>query len=326
MKFKVKNYILLKKLISPGDKVLIGLSGGPDSVFLFHVLLQLSKEMDFSIGCAHLDHQWREDSHIDLNFSKNLCLRYSIPFYFGYASDFKVEKDCGGSKENYARELRREFYKKITSDYGYDLVALGHHFDDQIETFFIRLIRGATVSGLSCMRPKSANTIRPLLEIGKQEIYEYLKNNNLDYVIDSTNVSRDYLRNRIRLDIVQQFDLIDSRFRLNFSRSLENISQASNFIENYISTVFDDLLIGVNKLGFSIINKEKFLNLDLYIKKGIVSFWFLRDGLKFNLSENFIKEAVRFIENSGSLRHNICQSWSIVKDKYTISIQERLIP
>ncbi len=164
----IQAYNEKKGLIHDGARIIIGLSGGPDSVFLLHALAQLRTTRKLFLVAAHLDHEWRTESAQDMQFCKTLAESYAIPFVAKKISQLSLSYKSNGSKEEYGRKARRFFFESLAQEYNADAIALAHHADDQQETFFIRLMRGATVSGLYGMKPKDGLYIRPLLSIKKK--------------------------------------------------------------------------------------------------------------------------------------------------------------
>ena len=132
--------------------LLLGLSGGPDSIFLFYDILPLVIQKEINLIIAHLDHGWRENSTQDANFCKNLSEKHTIPFHLEVASTFEENIKYNGSLEEKARIMRRIFFEEVAEKENADYILLGHHQQDQLETFFIRLIRGSSLQGLACMK------------------------------------------------------------------------------------------------------------------------------------------------------------------------------
>ena len=186
MRERVEQYILRHELISPGDKVLIGLSGGGDSVALLHILKSLCTRMDFTICAAHLNHGIRgEAAHEDAEFVHDFCDFYGIRVYGGYADI-----------------LRYDFLEEAKAFFGADKIAVAHHMDDQAESILLHLVRGSGLRGLCGMAPRRGDIIRPLLCLSKAEIESYLTNENLPYCTDATNFIAEGTRNKLRLETI----------------------------------------------------------------------------------------------------------------------------
>jgi len=202
---------LLKKeaLVSPGGRVLVALSGGADSVALFHVLREISPSFPFSLAAAHLDHGIRPHSGKDAEFVRLLCEKYGIPLTLGYVDVPALARREKIGIEDAGRRARREFLEKTADEEGCSVVALAHHRNDQAETFLHRLMRGSALTGLASMRVRYGIFIRPFLFFGKDRILRYLEERKLSWVEDESNADVLFTRNRIRhelLPILRQFN------------------------------------------------------------------------------------------------------------------------
>ena len=156
--------IIFNNLIAESSKIILGLSGGPDSIYLLHKLASLRNTGTIKeLIAAHLDHEWRQDSAKDVAFCKQACKSLNVPFVSKKLSELNLS--FKGSPEEIGRNARRYFLEQIRTKHNADLIALGHHLQDQEETFFIRLIRGTSLSGLCAMWPKKGFYIRPLLQM-----------------------------------------------------------------------------------------------------------------------------------------------------------------
>ena len=203
MRERVEQYILQHELISPGDKVLIGLSGGGDSVALLHILKSLCARLDFTICAAHLNHGIRgEAAHEDAEFVHDLCDFYGIRAYGGYADIPRLARQRGETLEQAGRMLRYDFLEEAKAFFGADKIAVAHHMDDQAESILLHLVRGSGLRGLCGMAPRRGDIIRPLLCLSKAEIESYLANENLPYCTDATNFIAEGTRNKLRLETI----------------------------------------------------------------------------------------------------------------------------
>ena len=185
-------------LIREGDKIVIGLSGGPDSVFLTHYLNSLKKEKSLDLHLAHVNYKLRaKDSDLDEQFCREFAEKLGLRLEVEVA-DLSILKDTPGNIQAEARQRRMRFYESVAQKYDYHKIALGHTLDDNIETILGNIFRGCGLAGLSGMRPQSGNIIRPLLNTSKADILEYLDRNGIGYRIDASNLESDYTRNKIR--------------------------------------------------------------------------------------------------------------------------------
>ncbi len=225
---------IIKKynLISPNDKLLVGVSGGPDSVCLLFLLNSIEKEYCLKIYVSHLDHMIRKDSHRDALFVSKLAKELGLPFYSKRINVKCLAKDA--SLEQEARRLRYDFFFKTARRLNINKIALGHNADDQAETVLMRIIRGTGLYGLAGILPKrdidGFTIIRPLIEISKKSIIEFLKSKKLKYVIDITNKEELYLRNRLRNKLIPELQ----KYNSNIKNSLCNLAQNASLDYEYI--------------------------------------------------------------------------------------------
>jgi tRNA(Ile)-lysidine synthase len=190
-------------MLSGGEKVLIGLSGGPDSVCLLSVLSALRERFMLEISAAYIDHGLRpHETDKEIEFCRNLCGRLNVPFYTKAVNVKSYARDRKMNMQEAARQLRYEALEEISQDIGTGRIALGHTADDQAETLLMRLFRGSGPTGLSGIPPVRKTIIRPLIETGRGEIEKFLEDEKTGHITDSSNLKKSYLRNKIRLSLV----------------------------------------------------------------------------------------------------------------------------
>jgi tRNA(Ile)-lysidine synthase len=188
------------KLLSKNDKLIVGVSGGPDSICLLRHLNSFKKKYSLNINVVHLDHGIRDGSYKDLKFVKKVCENLRIPFYSKQINLKEISQSA--SLEQEARIARLAYFSSLAKRLKIKKLALGHNLDDQAETILMRVIRGSGLYGLSGILPErkisNLTVIRPLIETKRKEIEKYLKNNKFSFVIDETNKKNLFLRNRVR--------------------------------------------------------------------------------------------------------------------------------
>ncbi|HAG11929.1 MAG TPA: tRNA lysidine(34) synthetase TilS, partial [Desulfotomaculum sp.] len=197
--------MLIEKMgmLKPGDKVLIGVSGGPDSIALLHVLWVLKDDLQIVPVVAHLNHQLRgEEAEEDARSVREFSKKLELPCYIEEADVKSYHKNSGLSLQEACREIRFSFFGQLAGKLGAGRVALGHHADDQAETILLNFLRGAGISGLKGISYVRGLFIRPLLEIRRKEIEEYCLQQQLPVRQDSSNLKPVYTRNRIRLNLL----------------------------------------------------------------------------------------------------------------------------
>lgn len=199
-------YVRRHSLVNSGERVLVAVSGGPDSVALLHLLWRLKPELGLELGVAHFDHGLRgRESQADARFVADLAKRLALPFYLGTGEVRDLARTHKISLQMAARQLRLNFLKDTCRRQAYQKLALGHTADDQVELFFLRLLRGAGPEGLKGMWPATPEgLVRPLLAVGKAVLLAWLGKESLPYRQDSSNLSRGSLRNRLRLDLLPE--------------------------------------------------------------------------------------------------------------------------
>ncbi|MEI8350606.1 MAG: tRNA lysidine(34) synthetase TilS [Candidatus Omnitrophota bacterium] len=220
----IRHYDLLKKK----DKVILGVSGGPDSLCMLYQLYRLRKEYKLQLVCAHFNHSLRDEADSEEEFVKNLCASLDIKF----VSEKKDVKKFfnGDSLEQTARNLRFDFFLKCSRHFKIKKLALAHHKDDLVETVLMRLIRGSGLRGLRGFLPKSKyrslTVVRPLIEITKKDIIAWLEKEAITYCIDKSNFENTFLRNRIRLELLPLLttmnpNIVDNLYNVSRTMSLE---------------------------------------------------------------------------------------------------------
>lgn len=199
---KIQNTIDKYNMLQSGDKVVVAVSGGPDSLVLLHVLYQLRKQYHIQLLVAHYNHLLRQDARQDADFVGALADKLKLPFYLGEGNVAQYAKDHKLSIQVAARDLRYQFLDRIVTETGSQKLALAHQLDDQGETVVMHFLRGPSPRGLAGIPPVRGKIIRPLIEVSRQEIEEYLKDNRLKALIDASNLKTVYLRNRVRLELM----------------------------------------------------------------------------------------------------------------------------
>lgn len=194
----VSAYMQKLHMTNPGDKVLVGLSGGADSVCLFYVLLALQDELGVSLEAVHINHMLRESALRDEEFVRRLCERERVPVHVLRTDVSAMARENRMSTEEAGRKVRYDFFAETAQKTGAKKIAVAHHMDDQAETILFHLCRGTGVDGLSGISPVRDNIIRPLLSVSRADVESYLSEIKADYMTDETNAQTAYSRNRIR--------------------------------------------------------------------------------------------------------------------------------
>ena len=237
---KVENYIRQWKMLEKGDKVVVGLSGGADSVCLFLILEELRKKIGFGMLAVHVNHGIRgEEAKADEGFVKTLCEKKEIPCRSVSVDIPKMAVEYRMSEEEAGRTARREIFEQAAEEWGGTRIALAHHQDDNAETFFLHLARGSGLRGLGGIYPVNGMYIRPLLCVGRKEIEDYLKGREMPYCIDATNMEDAYMRNRIRNHVIPYFkENINEKTVEHMNRSMDQLREIWDYMERQTESAY----------------------------------------------------------------------------------------
>ncbi len=255
---KVQKTIQKYQLISKGNKVVVGVSGGPDSVFLLKTLHALQYELGFKFHVAHLNHGLRQSALRETKFVESFCRHLRVTLSVGVLrkNELKLQP---GSLEELAREKRFEFFFKVAEAEKASYVVLGHTRDDLAETVLMRLLRGSGLMGSRAILPKrffgKISFIRPLLEISREEIIRYLKKHHIKFCQDPTNQNKKFFRNKIRLELLPY---LKKNYNANIKGVLANLAQISGQDYEYLETETRKQILPIMKSG----KKEIFFKLE----------------------------------------------------------------
>ena len=244
----------IRETIPSGSALVVGVSGGPDSMCLLNLLLELKEERRYNIVVAHINHGLREESDEEYEYVKKFSSDHNLLF-----EGIKLGEFDTNSIENEAREKRYSFYEDILKKHKSKYLLLAHHGDDLVETILMRLTRGSTLDGYSGFNKISKrdnySIIRPLIFYTKDEIMEYLDKKHIEYRIDKTNFDKKYTRNRYRLDILPVLKKENKNIHKKYLTFSEELEESNNFIDKYVSNKYIDIV------------KDNIIDLDLLLKE-----------------------------------------------------------
>lgn len=227
-------------MISAGQCVVCGLSGGADSVAMTHILLKLSEKMKFRVCAAHLNHMIRgEEADRDELFVRDFCEKNKIPLYTGRKPALSYALSKGMSIEEGARELRYKFFEEAKERFSAQKIATAHNADDNLETIIFNLTRGTGLSGLCGIPPVRGDIIRPLILSQRNQIIEYIEENKLSYITDSTNECTDYSRNRIRHYIIPEIKKINPMAAATAAYNSDILRNDNAFINETVNSIVE---------------------------------------------------------------------------------------
>ncbi|MCK8816999.1 tRNA lysidine(34) synthetase TilS [Natroniella sulfidigena] len=268
---KVKETINRYGLLSTGDRVLVAVSGGPDSLALLHILKRLKKDYDLDLHIFHLDHMLRgEEAIADAEFVKQIARQWEVPITVERYDVKSYQQRMDLSLEEAAREVRYELLFNQLEELNLTKIAVGHHANDQAETILMNLIRGAGLKGLAGIAPKRDQIIRPLFELTKQEINEYCQRYNLQPRLDETNLETIYYRNKVRLELLPLLiEEYNSNLINTLQRTAEILDKEEDFLQQSTKKIMNELLLEESSQQL-IISKERFSKLHLALQRRVI--------------------------------------------------------
>ncbi len=305
-----KNYIVENQLLENKNRILIALSGGADSVALFHLFLHL--ELDIEIAVAHCNFCLRDkESDDDEKFVRKLAKKHDVQLFVKRFDTKKYAREHKISIEMAARDLRYKWFKTLIDANGFQALATGHHLDDAIETIFINLARGTGIHGLKGIPPKNNFVVRPLLFATRDEIVSYCKTNDLPFRSDSSNCSNDFVRNRIRNLVLPEFEKINQGFKKNMQQNITRFRQMSQILKHYVENEFRNC--------YTIKNQQTILFID-ELKKlkypETVVFEFLRE---YNFTNHLVAEIIQSYDSSSG-KQFFSPTHRLIKDRKNLII------
>lgn len=238
---KVQLYIEKNRMIQSGDRILVGVSGGADSVCLLMILKELSEKLDFSLYVLHVHHGVRAEADTDAWYVEKLCQSLDIPFYLEKVSMLAYARKNKLSEEEAGRVLRYELFAKYREKLNCQHVAVAHHGNDRAETMLFNLFRGSGLQGLTSIRPVRDEIIRPLLCLTRDEIEGYLQEKHMLYCEDITNLSDEYTRNKIRHNVIPYAEKeICEQAVSHMSETAEQLMEIQSYLERETWKAFKD--------------------------------------------------------------------------------------
>ncbi|MFV0249792.1 MAG: tRNA lysidine(34) synthetase TilS [Bacilli bacterium] len=260
---KAYQFIMNDINIKYGDAIVIGVSGGPDSMALLHLMTNVKKAVDIAVVCAHVNHNVRKESSDEAKFVEKFCSNNGIIF-----ESMKIEDYGDDNFHNEARSKRYNYFGKIVKKYNANYLFTAHHGDDLIETILMRIVRGSTLRGYSgfskIVEMEGYTIVRPLIEITKSEIIEYNKANNVSFAQDPSNQKDVYTRNRFRKYIVPEFKKEDQNVHKKFYKYSKTLLEYNEYIEKQVKKEIADVY------PQNVLNIKKFLDLDKVIGMKII--------------------------------------------------------
>ncbi len=236
---RVQRFIEQERLLTPSARIIVGVSGGADSVALLHLLVQLGYDC---IAC-HCNFNLRGDESLrDRDFTCRLASEWGVPYEEISFDTLSVASEEGMSIEMACRKLRYDWFEKMRLHHNAEAIAVAHHRDDSVETVLLNLIRGTGIAGLTSMRPRNERVVRPLLSLSRQEIEDYLATQGLTFVTDHTNLEAIYTRNKIRLEVLPLLRSINPSVDHAIHNTMLHLREVETLYREAITTQLQNLL------------------------------------------------------------------------------------
>lgn len=301
---KVLNTIKKYNLIENGDRLVLGVSGGPDSICMLNILNDIRNDkklhIQFDIIVAHVNHLIREEAKDDENFVKNFCEKIGVQFY---SKSIDIQKIANNNKigtEEAGRNARYEFFDEILEKTNSNKIAIAHNKNDKVETMIMNVLRGSGIAGLRGIEPiKNNKYIRPLIECERFEIEQYCEEKQIDARIDRTNFENIYTRNKIRNVIIP---FIKEEFNPNIIQTMDRLSQLIKEEDEYLDKVvrekYNELIIEENSKEF-VMKLKEFNRQEKVIKSRILLYTISRLlGSTKGIEKIHIEDVVKLCENN----------------------------
>lgn len=323
---KAKNDILNSNCIQDNDKIVIAVSGGPDSMALLDILYKLKSEfskdynINYSICVAHVNHMLRQESKDEKIYVENFCKERNIVFHY-LEKDVKSESiEHRMGTEEYARKVRYDFFEEVRIKTNSNKIAVAHNLNDNVETILLNIIRGCGIKGLCGMQVIFGNIIRPLLDITKKELLDYCFSNNINPCFDKSNEQDIYMRNRVRLNLIPT---IEKEYNTNFTNNIIRLRELAIIDEEFLNKFTVDVVdkaIEKSDESCIIFNYENILKQSDSIKQRSIREIIYRKMNNVEGIENIhIMDILKLLEN------NIPRKKYIIGNKFTIEIMKKYI-
>ena len=272
---KIENYIRQYHMIEKGDRIVIGVSGGADSVCLLMALCSLQEKLGFQVLVCHVNHELRgEEAAQDEAYVEMLCHKMQVPFFAFHENVELIAKKRKESLEEAGRYVRRQAFEQLCREQGGTKIATAHHSNDNAETMLLNMARGTGLRGLCGIRPVYGKWIRPLLELSREEIEQWLKDCEISYCIDETNQEDEYTRNRIRHHIIPVLEeQVNTRAIEHFVKLSEQAEEIYEYLEKQTDQAWN--ICAEQTDGFQsgkeiFLRAEEMKHLDPVIKKFLI--------------------------------------------------------
>ena len=317
---KFLNTIKKYNLIKTNDVIVVGVSGGPDSITLLTCLDKYKNKFQYKLVVAHINHLIRKDSTEDEQFVENLCKKLEIPFEVKRAEVAEIAKTEKRGEEEVGRKIRYDFFDEVAKKYDANKIAIAHNMNDNAETVLLNLIRGSGLSGLEGIQPQEyGKYIRPLIECSRDEIEKYCEENDLQPRIDSTNSEDIYKRNEIRHKVLPMLKEFNPNIVETLSRTSKIVKENNDFVTQESAKTYTKI---AKKEGKNLVNFElaEFNKLENSIRTNLIIYTIndLLGSVK-DISKVNIDDVIELANN------NVGNKYIFIKKNLKVSVNKGLI-
>lgn len=312
---KVKQYIKKYKMLEKGDQIIVGVSGGADSVCLFHVLLELQREYGLTLYVIHVNHGIRgEEAFRDEEHVRELCKKEDVSFTSVHKDIPALAKEGRMSLEEAGRKVRYEVFNQYLIAYKCNKIAIAHNKNDNAETILFHMFRGSALAGLTGISPIRDKLIRPLLCLERQEIEGYLQEKGIPFLNDSTNFTPDYSRNKIRLGILKEAREINKGAVSHIAKAGESLKEIQEFIEKSTQKAMEGILIKEENNSL-LLKAEELKAEDAVIQKEVVrkALYLLSESLK-DIEAVHVPAVLELLDKQAGRRVNLPYGITAVRE------------
>lgn len=284
-------------LIVQGDRIVVGVSGGPDSTTLLSCLVEYKKKVNFEIVVAHVNHLIREESTDDEKYVENMCEKLKVKCYIKRVEVEQLAREQKRSTEEMGRMVRYEFFNEIARKENANKIAIAHNMNDNAETILLNLIRGSGLDGLEGIQPlQYGKFIRPLINCERKDIEDYCEKNKLNPQIDKTNKENIYTRNKIRNILIPEIQKINPNIIQNLSQTSKIVAENNEVIDLDVTSTFNAIVHIENNQA--LIQLKDFNCLQTYIKKKLIILAIEKlSGNRRNIEKTNIDDIIKLAEN-----------------------------
>lgn len=270
LKEEVLKTIKKYNLINNGDKIIIGVSGGPDSICLLNILNALKNKLNIEIAVAHINHMIRTEADEETEYVKKFCEKINVPCFIKKVNVLELAKQTKRGTEEAGRDERYKFFEEILNKTNSNKIATAHNSNDRAETVILNIVRGSGIAGLKGIEANRENKyIRPLIETSREKIEKYCIENNLEPKYDKSNNENIYSRNKVRNELIPY---IKKEFNQNIIQTINRLSELATEENEYLEKLTKDAYnsIKMEETENIILNLKQFNKLELVIKRRLI--------------------------------------------------------